>query len=368
MKNIRKFIQFYLQSLNDNEIPMRAASLTYTFILSLVPAIAVCLYLVSYFVDIQSIQLDVKNYIISNLAAGFSESIAVYIEGFLNNTGFRSMGIYGFVTLFVTSSLLIATIEDAINFVWQIPISQSIWRRLITFFVLIIFAPFVLLFSLFVTGLVGKFFPHYSIPANLGSVLMMLLLFTFIYTFVPNTKVKLKHAFFAAIFSTVASLLAKSGFDYYTTKTAFYKTIYGSLAVLPIFLIWVYLNWLIFLAGSQLSFFLQNRNDLRKFGMRRVWSLGSLFQRERFVLIEAIIKSLQHQSKTRSDLLFDLNVPHYALDSALDWLKAKKLIEYHFSGLKKNISLTSEAENMTKNSFWHTILGIEPDPSFWKNK
>jgi membrane protein len=104
------------------------------------------------------------------------------------------------------------------------------------------------------------------VQANIGTILITTALFTFFYKVMPNTKVHWRGALLSGFLVALASEFAKLAYTKYTGKALFYNKMYGGLAALPLFLIWIYLNWMIFLAGTQLNFFLQNRRSLLEKG------------------------------------------------------------------------------------------------------
>lgn len=352
-------MRFYLRCFSENQLPLRAAALTYVFILSIVPAIGVCLYLVSLFLNMQEIHEEIKSFLISNLATGPSESLRTYIEGFLTNTGIRQMGILGVGTLFVTSYFLIVAIEDAVNHVWQIPISQKIGQRLMGYLLLLVFGPVTIAFSLSVTTVIAPFLPQFFAVAKVASVVTASLLFTCIFMVLPNTKTKLKYALVAGLFVALASNLAKWGFSLYTTQTDFYKTIYGSLAVLPLFLVWIYLNWLIFLAGCQLMVVLQFRRNLAYYATRRQWQTGPMFQKVRFELVRQILELMHENEMTRKMLVRQFGVSAYKVDSALEWMLRQGIMKFRRKGLRRIYSLTDAAEKFNEQDLWQQALDCD---------
>jgi membrane protein len=86
--------------------------------------------------------------------------------------------------------------------------------------------------------------------------------FLFLYWAVPNTRVRLPAAAVGAAFAAGTWELAKIGFAFYTVRASSYSMVYGSLAALPLFMIWVYLTWVIVLTGAEISFIMQNRSAL----------------------------------------------------------------------------------------------------------
>ena len=75
--------------------------------------------------------------------------------------------------------------------------------------------------------------------------------FVMSYLLVPNCKVKLRHALIGGVIASLIFQVAKKCFAYYVTKFNTYEVIYGALATLPIFLIWIFVSWCVFLLGAQ---------------------------------------------------------------------------------------------------------------------
>lgn len=255
-------IKVFLKLWKRNQINMRAAALTYNFILSIVPALAVCLAILSFFLDIHSLSVELKLFLLKNLTTGTGNVVTQYIDGFLRNLRFRTIGYIGFGALLFTSVLLLSNIEDAMNRIWSIDKSKKLWQRIAIYNLMIFIGPFCLAISLAAKTLANKYFPHLLMQANTGTIVIMTGLFAFFYKVMPNTKVRWDGALFCGFLMALASECAKLIYAKYTAKVLFYNQVYGGLAALPLLLIWIYLNWIIFLAGTQFNFFLQNRRAL----------------------------------------------------------------------------------------------------------
>jgi len=260
--SIIHFFKVFTRLWKKNQISLRAAALTYNFIFGLVPALAVCLSILSFFVDIKSAGSNLKSFLLKNLATGTGNAVTQYLDQFLVNLRFRTIGYVGFGALLITSILLLSNIEDSMNRIWSIDKNKKIWKRFIIYNLMIFIGPFCLAIFLATTMLAKKYTPHLLVQANVGTILITTCLITFFFKVMPNTKVQLSGAFISALLVALVSELAKFAYAAYTTKALLYNKMYGGLAALPLFLLWIYLNWIIFLAGTQLNFFLQNRRAL----------------------------------------------------------------------------------------------------------
>jgi membrane protein len=122
--------------------------------------------------------------------------------------------------------------------------------------------------SLATTTIVNKFFPQLGLKASLGIVLISTIFITLTYKIFPNRKVHWGSAFLSGVLAAVSLEIAKWVYAGYMAKMLIHNKIYGGLAGLPLFLIWIYVNWLIFLAGALLTFMLQTHGFLKPKGRK----------------------------------------------------------------------------------------------------
>ena len=254
----------FIRLWDKNEISIRAAALTYTFILGLIPAVAVCLFILSGFVNFHDLQNDFKLFLLKNLAAGTGNTAVAYIDQFLGKVHFNAMGYVGAGALVTTSVLILSSLEHTMNKIWGIHKNRPIRKKIFIYTLLIIFSPLGISLSIMASTLIQKYAPHFFFEATILGFLFNTLFFTFIYKTIPNRKVDWKYALFTGIIIAILSDVAKWGYTVYTAKALFYNKVYGSLAALPFFLIWIYVNWIIFLTGTQLNCVLQNAHDAKE--------------------------------------------------------------------------------------------------------
>lgn len=258
-----KFLRLYVRLWLKHQISMRAAALTYTFILGMVPALAVCLSAFSLFFDINKYAADFKFFLLKQLAAGAGSNVTKYLDTFLSHVKFKAIGYVGFAALLLTSLLLLSSMEDAINRIWSIKKRKAVWKRIIIYNLILFLGPVTVSLSIASTALVSKFFPDLVVKANLSLVLISAIFLTLTYKIFPNKKVEWPPVIISGIVVALFCELAKWGYAIYTAKALFYNKVYGGLAVLPLFLVWIYLNWTIFLGGALLSYLLQHRKSHR---------------------------------------------------------------------------------------------------------
>lgn len=248
----------YLRLWVRHQIPMRAAALTYTLLLSLIPLLAVCFSVFSLFIDVKKLSVEFKLFLFKHLAAGAGNMVGQTIDSFLAKVQFKTVGYVGFAALLLIALLMLGSIEDSINKIWSIRRKKQIWKRIIIYNLILFLGPVSVSLSIATTTLVTKFFPQLLPKANLGIIVVSALFLTLTYKIFPNKKVNWSAAFASGLLVALMMELAKWAYAGYIAKMMIHNRIYGGLAAFPLFLVWMYLNWMLFLAGSLLSFMIQH--------------------------------------------------------------------------------------------------------------
>ncbi len=255
----------YARLWSRHQIPLRAAALTYTLLLSLVPILAVCLSVFSLFIDVKQLSnhTQFKMFLFKHLSAGSGNQVGRVIDLFLGKVHFKTLGYIGFAVLLLVALLLLANIEDSVNRIWSIHKKKQLWKRILIYNLILFLGPVSVSLSVATTTIVTKFFPQLLFKANIGIVFVSSLFLTLTYKIFPNKKVRWSSALLSGVLVALATELAKWGYAGYMSKMMIHNKIYGSLAVLPSFLIWMYLNWILFLAGVLLTFMLQHKSTFK---------------------------------------------------------------------------------------------------------
>ncbi len=246
-----------------NRSAARAMALSYTTLLSLVPLLAVMMAFLKAFGGIDKITAAVEPFILKNLATGSGEIIQKYLAQFAQNIHAGALGIVGIGFLILIVVGLLSSIETAFNDIWGVRTKRSWFRRFNAYWAMVTIGPIFIAVSLGVTASLqsSHFVRTYLIEQEWISFffkaapyIMTPLLFTMLYAFMPNTKVKFRSALLGGILAGVLWEFAKVGYTIYVTQGVDYNSVYGSLSVLPVFLIWLYLTWIIVLVGAELAF------------------------------------------------------------------------------------------------------------------
>jgi membrane protein len=244
---------------------VRAAALTYTLILALIPLLAVCLSAFSLVVGKSRLSVEFKAFLLKYLVPSAGNQVGTLIDNLLEKVQFKAIGYIGFAALLLTALLMLSSIEESINRIWSIRKKKKIWKRFLIYNLILFLGPVSVSLSIATTTVISKYFPQFQSRAKLGALLLSAVLVTLTYKIFPNKKVQWSSAIISGVAVATICELAKLAYSAYTHKALFYNKVYGGLAAVPLFLVWIYLNWMIFLAGALLCYMLQHyRSLLRK--------------------------------------------------------------------------------------------------------
>ena len=251
----------------DGQLTLRAMSLVYTTLLSLVPLLALSFSVLKAF----GVQNQVRPALLAFVAplGDKGMQIADQVIGFVNNIKVGVLGALGLGLLIYTVTALMQKIELAFNFVWRVKRLRPLSQRFSQYLSVLMVGP-VLIFS--ALGITAALFGSQAMQtliaieplgmlvkfvARLLPYLFVIAAFTFIYVLMPNTRVRLGSALVGGV---VAGTLWQSlgwGFAAFVVGSAKYTAIYAGFAIVIFSMIWLYLNWLIVLVGASLSFYHQ---------------------------------------------------------------------------------------------------------------
>lgn len=263
--NIVKSFILAIRNIDGSQLFTRASALTYSTLLSIVPLLAV-LFAIARGFGFQNI---VKSQLFSYF--GGQEELLDKATAFIDKSiEYAQGGVFlgiGIILLLYTVINLLSNIEDNFNTMWQVKTGRTYFRMFTDYLALIIIAPVFLVCNAGITIVLSSTAEQQYILGLMMSPIMKIvpflitiLLFTILYIYIPNTKVKFKSALFGGIFTGIAfqvfQVLYISG-QIWISK---YNAIYGSFAALPLLLLWLQLTWFFILFGVQLSFSFQNVN------------------------------------------------------------------------------------------------------------
>lgn len=184
------------------------------------------------------------------------------IFNYVDRTNFATLGIVGLIFLFITVIMVLAAIEDSMNVVWNAPSGRPIGRKVMDFLALMLLLPLAVNLGMAAQSqetarLVERFFPMpWAGPliVHLLTLGLLVAILTLFYQFLPNTRVDFRPALIGGILGTLGWLLIQAIYIRLQVGVARYNAIYGSFATLPLFLLWVYSSWVVFLSGAEFAY------------------------------------------------------------------------------------------------------------------
>ena len=256
----RDLIRFAKRRLTEERLPQVAGSLTFTTTLALVPLLTIVLAIFTTFPVFSSFRASLEGYFVQTV---MPKGIANTIIG--NLTQFASkatrLSAVGAVALMFTSSAMMATVERAFNQIWRVKRKRPLAQRVLMYWALLTLGPLLFGLSLTVTSqlflatsgvmatvpLLGAlFYTAVSLALTTGA-------YTLLYMAVPHRFVDWRDAVWGGLVAAVAFEIAKRLFGVFIKQFPNYTIIYGALAALPLFLLWMYLSWMITLVGALIT-------------------------------------------------------------------------------------------------------------------
>ncbi len=265
-----RIITLSLKSLIRDDLFSQAAALTFTTILSIVPVLAVLVGIAKGF-GFQKILHDALVNILPAQEIQLNQAFA-YVENYLGQIkGGLFVGI-GLLFLFYTVLILILSIEDTFNGIWQAPHPRSWTRRLIDYLALFMLLPVVLVSLSGLTilmktlgnalgGDVLIFSPLLKATLNSIPFIAYVTLFVGLYMFLPNVKVRFMPAFIAGLFAGVSFQIFQTIYISGLIWITRYNAVYGSFAAVPLLMLWLQFSWIIVLLGAQLAYYIQHYHN-----------------------------------------------------------------------------------------------------------
>jgi membrane protein len=247
------------RAFGGEKVRLRAMALTFLSIFALVPALVVAFSVVQAFTGTERIAKQVNEFLLDNLAVGARASLEPYLDRFVGNAHAASTGLVGGALLAYSMVSLFANVDEAINDLWGVRRRRRLRDQIATYWVGLTVGPILLAGSVYLGHLARVWLAATGSGAlALAGGLLTCTFFSTLYLLVPNTKVRLGPALAAGVVAGLAWELAKWGYAIAATRFFRYNVIYGSVAAIPTFLLWLYVSWTIVLFGARVAFVVQN--------------------------------------------------------------------------------------------------------------
>ena len=326
-----------LRDLAFGQLTLRAMSLVYTTLLSIVPLLALSFSVLKAFGVHNQIEPALSRFL--EPLGDRGAEVTQQIIQFIGNMNVGVLGSLGLALLLYTAISLIQKIEMSFNFIWHVPEPRRFGTRFSSYLSVLLVGPLLVFSALGITAAVSSIGvvrgllaiePLGWLAAEAGKLLpyaLIIGLFTFIYLFIPNTRVRPGPAFGGALVGGIAWQTAGWAFASFVVGSSNYTAIYSGFAILILFMIWVYVSWLIVLVGASVSFYLQHGEYiLAKPGEP---PLSSRMREQLALLIMQRIGE-RHAGGgaplSLEDLTRDVAMPTYAIRQLLELMTARRIL------------------------------------------
>jgi membrane protein len=263
--HIARTLYIVMTGFRTERIKLRAALLTYVSMLSLVPALVVMFSVFAAFAGLRDVRDALKRYVISSMAVSSHDVVIRYLDSFVESAG--TIGSVGVLILFITVIALIGNIERALNDVWGLRRGRTWFQKFQVYWPLVTLGPVLLGLSLSLTGALETsetvkrlviLTPIFNVVFKVLPVVFTWVFLTLVYVLLPNTHVPLRAALIGGVIAGTLWEGAKLLYALYASFTLSVPSVYGSLAAVPLFVLWIYVSWVIALLGATLTFAIQN--------------------------------------------------------------------------------------------------------------
>lgn len=251
------FISFVFNRYGQNRCSSIAAELTVTSLLALVPLTAVVFALLAFIPSFQELGGQFQTIIFEYFVPSTGETVQSYLNEFVGKA--KGLSGIGTLMLFVTALLLMRTIDTSFNKIWHVESNKSFVRTLLVYWAVLTLGPILVGSSLLITSYVKSLPVISSVVTDYGQwmtlwlpFLMACLAFSVMFYVIPNRKIPVSHALGAALLTAAFFEIAKWCFGVFVSSFSTYQLIFGALASVPLFLIWIYLSWAIVLLGAEI--------------------------------------------------------------------------------------------------------------------
>jgi membrane protein len=256
----RDLVRFARRRLQEEKLPQAAGSLTFTTTLALVPLVTIVLAIFTTFPIFGQFRTALDSYFAQTvMPKGIANTIISNLTQFASKA--TRLSALGAVALLVTSTAMMNMIERAFNQIWRVRKPRPLVQRVMIYWALLTLGPLAFGLSLTLTsqlflatgGLANAVPIIGALLTSLVSVALTTGAYTFLYMTVPNRYVDWRDAVWGGLVAALAFEVAKRMFGLFIKQFPTYAIIYGALAALPLFLLWMYLSWLITLVGAVLA-------------------------------------------------------------------------------------------------------------------
>ncbi|HBG82974.1 MAG TPA: hypothetical protein DDX00_04180, partial [Acinetobacter radioresistens] len=248
-----KFILFVIRRFEADRCRELAGSLTYTTLFAIVPMLTVFLVIISSIQALEPARQQLQQLIYSNFLPKSTIAFDKMLNAFTEKSS--NLTVIGVLFLFVTTIMMLSTIETAFNRIWRVKETRGGIVGFMRYWTIISLGPivlgsaFVISSALASLSILSNNFAGYEMDGafllSLLSIALTIAGFFIIYWTIPNRNVPVIAAALAGVFSAIVLEMLKNLFGTIMSNFTSYEIVYGAFAAIPIFLLWIYLSWII---------------------------------------------------------------------------------------------------------------------------
>ena len=259
-RDLGRFVLYVGERFARDGCPQRAAALTFTALLAMVPLLAVSFAIFAAFPAYESLKSKVQDYIFENFVPQVGTEVQAHIETFTAQTD--KLSAVGVVFLAVSAVMLLMTINATMNAIWRTRQTRGLVSRLLVFWAVLTLTPILFGASISLSSVLFAAAQASGVESLTGSLtrfafalpfLFQAAGLTVLFLVMPNFPVRRRDAVMGGLVAAVLLEGLKKGFGLYITNFPTYETIYGVMATIPIFLVWVYVSWMVVLFGAEFA-------------------------------------------------------------------------------------------------------------------
>jgi len=333
-----KILWIVFKGVKEDRLTLRASSMTYIFLISLVPFLMLSFSLAKG-LGVDSKVKDELGELIVTLPEGTAETLNKVIAT-VESADFKALGTIGLLLALLTSLKLMTNVEVTFNHIWGIKYNRTFARRFADYLSIIVTVPLLVLLSSSVsaflssetvlkemTDFFGPLARFYGQLMGLAGIFSIILAFTVLYMLMPNTKVKISAALTGGAIAGISWKLMQVLYIKFQIGVGSANALYGTFAAIPFFLAWVYVSWLIVLFGAEVSFSVQHRRtyELEDFAAAAGYRIKTVLATLVLVKICKDFEKGVHNFNA-VDFADDYRIPHRLVQDVLFVLASKNVI------------------------------------------
>jgi membrane protein len=224
--------------------------------------VMVAVSMVRAFPDLDRVRLRIQEFLTSNLAVGARDRVSDYLDQYVFGASAMTPGLFGFALLLLSAVALLGQVEHAVNAIWGVRHQRPRLQRWLTYWAALTVGPLVMAGSVAIAIDANEKLGAPRFVGQAAVAALSYVFFTAAYLVLPATRVRLLPALGGAVVAGTAFELSKGIYTWAATNLFRFQAVYGSIAAVFVFLLWIYLCWTIFLFGARLAFVLQHHRAL----------------------------------------------------------------------------------------------------------